>query len=283
MPLVYRRENDKREILVRLMGVLRTDLATGQVPEQPKPARPGPARPVVTTPASKFYEAKAGFANYYFNKVERDRLLAAFKKHGDFTNSKGDWSLRATGTVKGKKALVHVAVKDRGAKDEKSDLVQGIIDGIDYSLEPLKTDQETAVLKDPPGSGGLLIALYQYRQLLAVGEKGFVGDFSHGGVEPFYLPTPDKERPDFAKLRVDCEVLRTKLGGVAAKWHFSQKDQSLLGFEVTPDRDDDPCEVYLSEYEKVDGRDLPRRMEVRYGDKVFAVLNVNDWKLNAAK
>ena len=31
--------------------------------------------------------------------------------------------------------------------------------------------------------------------------------------------------------------------------------------------DEDPCEVYLSDYQAVDGRQLPHRIEVRYGDK----------------
>ena len=38
----------------------------------------------------KYFEAKDGFANYYFNKKEKDRLWGAFQKHGDFTGLKGD-------------------------------------------------------------------------------------------------------------------------------------------------------------------------------------------------
>lgn len=289
VPLVFRRENEKREILVRLMGVQRTDLATGRPPETPAPGpgrRPGrgPAtKPPVNSPATKLYEAKPGFANYYFNKLERDRLLAAFKKLGDFASVQGDWTLRATGTVKGKRAVAQLNIRDHGAPDKKGDLVVAIIDGIDYTLEPLKADQESAVYKDPPGSGGLLVALYQYRQLLAFGEKGFSGDFSHGGMEPFYPPGPEKDRIDYAKLRVDAEVLRTRLGGIPAKWYFSAKDQTLLGAEIVVDRDEDPCELYFSDYEKVDGRSLPKRIEVRQGDKSYAVLTVNAWDLKTAQ
>jgi len=42
-------------------------------------------------------------------------------------------------------------------------------------------------------------------------------------------------------------------------------------------------ERVLTEYKDVDGRKLPGRVEVRYGDKVYAVLDVNSWKLEAAK
>ena len=72
----------------------------------------------------------------------------------------------------------------------------------------------------------------------------------------------------------DPEVLRTKLAGVPAKWYFSMKDATLMGFEVTADTDDDPCEVYLSDYAKEDGRMLPRKIEVRFGDKQYVPLDV---------
>jgi serine protease Do len=81
-------------------------------------------------------------------------------------------------------------------------------------------------------------------------------------------------------------VLRTRFAGIDGKWYFSTKDGSrgqLLAFEVTPERDEDPCEVYLSDYQKVDGRMLPQRIEVRQGDKTYAVLTAKTWKLSPAK
>src|SRR5947208_980283 len=74
-------------------------------------------------PALKFFEAKKGFANYYFNRQERDRLLAAFRKHGDFTPATGDWAAKATGEVKGRKVEVRLAAKlekDKDGKDQKT-------------------------------------------------------------------------------------------------------------------------------------------------------------------
>jgi S1-C subfamily serine protease len=291
VPLVYRRENEKvaekREILVRLMGVQRQE-SPGEDGKPPQPPGPPPHRPAPhpagkPSPAQKFYEARAGYANYYFNKLERDRLLAAFKKQaGDFSPYKGDWTLKATGTVKDKRAAAVITVRDKGAKDGHSPLVQAIIDGLPYELEPLEVTQSSSALKDPPGSGGLLLALYNYRQLLAFGEKGGFREYSHGGAEPFYLPPTEKGPPDFAKLRTDAEVIRTELTGVPAKWYFG-KDATLLGFELTTDRDEDPCEVYFSDYRSVDGRSLPHKIEVRYGDKQYALLEVTEWKTDPAK
>jgi serine protease Do len=292
MPLVYRRENEKmterREILVRLMGVQRQELpgADGQPPQPgpPPPPRPQPRPAGKPSPALKFYEAKPGYANYYFNKLERDKLLGVFKKQsGDFTAARGDWTIKSIGTVKGKRAVSLITIRDKGAKDGKSPLIRGNIDDVDYDLEPLEVSEHSNALKDPPGSGGLLLALYHYHQFLAFGEKGGFREFNHGGTEPFYLPPPEKGTPEYNKLRVDAEVIRTELTGVPAKWYFSAKDQTLLGFELTPDRDEDPCEVYFSDYRNVDGRSLPHKIEARYGDKQYASLQVIGWKMEEAK
>ena len=170
-------------------------------------------------------------------------------------------------------------------KDQKNEQIAATIDGIDYALDPLSTDPEETKLENlmrPKDSGGLLLALYQYRQLLTQGEKGFTGEFVHGGVEPFYPPSVVGSPPDYRK-RVMCDVLRTNQAGVAAKWYFRRSDQDkwympqaptgeLIGFEVAVDHDEDPCEVYLSDYAQQEGGSLPGRMEVRYKDKTYAVL-----------
>jgi S1-C subfamily serine protease len=290
MPLVYRHENDKkevekREVLVRLMGYQRKVIVIDPGDEDKKPK---PPQPKIAIPAAvaKVYEAKPGFANYYFNKQERDRLLAGFHKHGDFTNLGKNWTAETEDEVKGKKSQGQFSITEE--KDDKNSkpLVKLTVNGIDYDLEPLKTGLPAEVLKDPRNSGGLLEALYQYHELMTVGEKAFPTNFSHGGIEPFYPPLPPGNKPDFAKQRVDCEVLRTESAGVSAKWYFSQKDQTLLGFEVWVEdvNKDDPCEVYLSEYAKVEGdRMLPHKFEVVYGNNRYATLNVKEYKFAAAK
>lgn len=87
LPLVYRRNNAKREILVRLMKLQRQQQQGLEEdrPRQPNPQMPQPPKPKVPdTPAAKLYEPKLGYANYYFNKLERDRLLADARKNGNF-------------------------------------------------------------------------------------------------------------------------------------------------------------------------------------------------------
>jgi S1-C subfamily serine protease len=291
IPLLYRNEKgEKREILVRLMGYERQEVqpkpGEGGPPGGPQGAQPKPKpKPPASAAVAKIFEAKPGYANYYFNKLERDRLLAGFEKQtGTFQTVQGDWTIKAIGSVQGRKTVADVRIKEHGAKDGKNPMVVGVIAGVDYGLEPLDVSQSESVYEDPPGSGGLLLALYQYRLFLAYGLKNpSWRDFSHGGSEPYYLPVPEKDRPDYAKLKVDAEVIRTELLGKTTKWYFSAKDQTLLGFEMSLDREKDPCEVSFSDYRTVGGGKMPHHIEVRYGDKTYATLDVTDYKLEPTK
>jgi S1-C subfamily serine protease len=305
VPLVYRRDNEKHEILVRLMGVQRQALEEdGEKPAEPPPRpvpvpppgeprprpgepRPRPRPPDPESPATKLFEAKRGFANYYFNKLERDRLLGAFRIQGDFTGLGGDWTIDAEfETRQQKKSDAQFSIVEEKDKDGKNTrtVVRLTLAGVKYDLDPLKSDQDVRNFQDPPGSGGLLMALYHYRRLLTLGQKGFERTFDHGGHEPFYpFPADGKKPASLQSLRVDTEVLLTEHAAVPTKWFFSPKEQTLLGFEVTIDKEQDPCEVYLSDYREKDGRRLPHRIEVRHGNERFGVFTVKSYQLSAAK
>jgi S1-C subfamily serine protease len=291
MPFTYRHKNEKKEVLVRLMGYLAREIddTTGKPaqPPQPQPQPTAKPAPKPDGPAGKLYEPKPGFSNYHFNKIVRERLMAGFKKQGDFSGLTGEWAFEGTADLPRKKgATLKVNIREEKGADGKSNktMVYFDLDGVKYDLEPLKRGEAAArQLKQPNGSGGIMLALHAYRQLLTLGEKGFVGQFAHGGSEPFYPPRADGAAPKALKdLRVDTEVLTTEEADVAAKWYFSLKDQTLLGFEVWPELRDDPCEVYFYDYKAVDGRNLPHKIEVRYGNERYGTFNISQYKLAKA-
>jgi S1-C subfamily serine protease len=281
VPLRYRHDNTKVDCLVRLMGSQETVI---ELDDMGKPKKPDAQVQVMppTGPAAKLYKAKAGFANYYFNEQHRDQLLAGFKKHGDFSGVGGEWIIECDATTDKKKTDARFVIREEKAKDAKtgSTVVRLTFDDLKYELEPLKEGQKVRELTQPTDSGGLMMALYHYRELLTHGEKGFVGHFYHGGMEPFYPPPANGPYPKVpGELRVDAEVLITEHADVEGRWFFSPKDYSLLGFEVTVERHDDPCEVFFYDYKPVDGRSFPHRFEVRYGGKRFAIFQVKSAKL----
>lgn len=288
LPLMIRRDNRRYELLVRLMGNQADVIERPNQPPAPG-GPPAPPRPqsVPKRPASvggeraKMYEARKGYSNWYFNALERDKLLDAFKKAaGDFSAVGGKWAL--TGNFE--------------MADRKGPMAAEIAPGADGSTVRLKLNIETtlqplqqtdlAQQQEPIGSGGLMMALYHYQRFLTLGPKGFEGLFAHGGYEPYYPFPADGSAPkSLASLRVDCAVLNTKHGSVNCKWFFSRKDGTLLGFETYLAKegenleDRDPCEVSFHDYKDVDGRKLPHTMQVRYRDKLYAVLKVAGYRL----
>jgi S1-C subfamily serine protease len=495
VPMVYRHNNEKHAVLVRLMKLQKEENDQQQQGPKPRP-QPGPPRPPVPvrkTAASVLYQPKKGFANYYFNRQERDRLMTGFHKHGDFSALSGDWVMTADVELNGKRTVAELAVRevleDRGpdgrpvarvgtyhlrpetlltlpdsdnppadeskvrkavrkaadllrtnarafpqefwAQDTEEDkfkqqvletqknvaFIQArVLDaleqlrdlskdrdkdtsvqwraGYDYYhgklaafsayvahynrrlgelrkdppkrdpkihrgwrmapeskldagpevrrlaneatdvwnkmikdyrgnemadrarkekeiqlglrweptggtktvvrlqgveesallLDPLQLEQATGTLSQPRGSGGLMVALYQYRRLLTLGPGGFEQYADHGGHEPLYPPGADGNLASRLARRVGTEVLRTEHAAVPAKWYFSLQDQSLLGFEVFPEEEGaDPCEVYLSDYRPEDGRMLPHRIDVWHGDKPYAVLTNVRYQMTPTK
>jgi S1-C subfamily serine protease len=284
LPLVYRRDAEKREILVRLMGVIKQELPAEKQDDPKQPPQPQqPPPPPPSGPAAKFFEAKPGFANFYFNKLERDKLLTAFATQcGDFNEVKGDWTIALKGNLRGAKKETNstIEILEKGAST--GPVVKAKIDGVDDDVELLGKDVKTEAFKVPAGSGGLLAAIYMYKQVVTAGTANVSSDITDGGTEPFYPLAADGSKPDYSKVRVDCDVLRSKFSGFTAKWYFSPKDHTLLGGEVMIDREEDPCELYFSDYKKVDGRMLPHHIDVHYGDKTFASWSVESYKLNPA-
>jgi len=290
VPLAIRREResggaDTRQMLVRLMGYERQEPESPQ-PPKPVPGRPGqpmpPAapKPAADSPALKLFEAKAGYANWYFNKMARDRLLANLKVRSDFSAKTGDWVMRSKAYLGEKGREGSAVFRWAAGTGATPDRMMALIDGIDFTLEPLKTDLSAQSLRDPPGSGGLLSALYQVRQLFQKGGSGFVGDTSHGGMEPYY-PPQDKDPEDWSVVRVDTEVLRVALGGVESKLFFQPGAEGylLVGLEATLDRDEDPCEIHFGDYRPVDGKLLPFKIMVSHAGRPYCRLEVQSWDL----
>ena len=301
MPLEYRRGNDTKVSLVRLMGYQPTVDPTKKNNPPPKDA-PVPKGVPAAGPqgdGAKFYKAKKGFANYWFNEQGQKRAIEGFAKHGDFKAVAGDWVIDGNYEKDGRTGDMKIAIVEEkvvGNDKETRSVIRGNFN-TDYVLEPLRSKQDDKDLMVPPSSGGLLMAMYHYNRFLTLGTKGFDSNtgYSHGGTEPVYVqPISGPETKSFKDIRIMAEVIRTEYAGVAGKWYFYRselnpqlagnskyKEYELIGFEIFVAHDQDPCEVYLHESKEINGRLLPGKIEVRHGDKRYAVLSIKEWKLGA--
>jgi hypothetical protein len=68
-------------------------------------------------------------------------------------------------------------------------------------------------------------------------------------------------------------------GGVQCRCYFDPAQGTLAALEMYPDAEADPCEVYFSDYREFEGRLMPSRMEVRFGDEIFGQFKFSEIKL----
>jgi hypothetical protein len=244
----------------------------GKPGDQPKPL-PKPdsdLEEAIRTPVpealKKQYEERTGYANFYFNRENVQRIWKELVARGDFSKVGGHWTITGQPVAAGQPMPVQPAAGDKitvHLADEQSD--------IDLPTGPSKisvADGLDAVL-NPPGSGGLLAALHLWRKLL-VGGPGKFGQVTYEGTCPL---------PGHVGL---FDVLTGIGEGVETHFYCDPANGTLVCVEMFPDDEADPCEVYFSDYREEAGRFLPHRMEVRHGDDVFGVFVLSGFDLQPA-
>jgi len=198
------------------------------------------------------YEARSGYANYYFNKLNRERIWKANLARGDFSSLAGPWMFSGD--------LVGGGTFEIKLTDKEASIALPLGD------TKLEVSDDLAAVLNPPGSGGLLATLHLWRKL-QVGGPGKYGQLVYLGT----MPLVGHERP------VDVVVGTT--GGVDCHFMFDTSDGSLVALEMYPEVDTEPCEVYFSDYRESEGRFVPHRLEVHYGDNLFAIMNITKVEL----
>ena len=225
-------------------------------PGQPKPLAI-PLPPPMPEVVKKHFEAKKGFANYYFNKLQQERVWKAWSGRANFAGLDGAWTM--TGQWEGGgKVVFRLTDADGLLKLHSGDMKWDAAQPLGSSLLP-------------PGSGGLMPALYLWRRLALEGIK-------HFGQEVEYLGTAPLAGHDQAMHGARlADVLIGKYRDVECWFYFDPAQGDLLALEMYPSENADPCEVYFSGYHDVDGRRLPARMEVRTGDGPFGAFSLEQF------
>lgn len=302
VPMVFRRnETERKEILVRLQSY-QAQVIQPKKENQPPQPRPQPKEPEgapVPTDVKKMFKEKKGFANFYFNELAQAKLLDRFKKLGDFSAFGGAWNIEGRFAQEGRNGRFSVAITEEIDEVLKSPKPKSTVqlNEVPYVLYPLQIGRSDVDRSEPPRSGGLAMAFYHLHRFLTKSPKDFESAFQHGGNEPIYVFPTDGSKPvDLKESRILCEVIRTEHGAVPCKWYFFRKDLNpgaksaiypdgaLIAFETfISERDQDPCEVYFSEFRAVDGKQLPHKMDVRYGEHHFGVLNIEKYTMKPTK
>jgi serine protease Do len=288
VPLSYRRDGKRYDILVRLPGLHHEDELLQAIeghrmeepmplpppdedskPKTPKPGekpdgekkhKPNNLRPAITPPAAEIPEIvknhfleKRGYANYYFNTLNQNRVWNLWTDRCGLADQRGAWSLSGS-LPNGGPFNLELNESGIGLKGPSLQFLWTAGDDLSQSL-------------DPQHSGGLFAALYLWRRLALEGPSRFG--------ELYYLGTaPLVGREGLTDVLVGVHK------GVECRFYFDTAEGHLLALEMFPQEETDPCEVYFSEYHDVDGRQLPGRMEVRYGDEVFGIFTINNFRFD---
>ena len=289
--IAFRENGETVETIVRLMGVHRQDELIGKMasalpppPPAPEPknkegddkddekekekAKPGPAprlpagrapKPKTPIPASvkKFLTAKKGFANYFFNNLQRERFIKSLRSQSPKHEGKKLQAWQIIGETVAKADGKPLPVKIRVDSGNMALLV-----GENAIQTKTKADLYDAV--ENRSIVGVLPALDAWRRMLRSGPDKF-GDSYYLGSMPL-----GGERP----LR-DCMVGLD--GELEVRWLYHPDNELVEAVEVFADRDSDPAEVWIEwNGDKIDTLDL------RYGVDSLLKIKVNSWKITEA-
>ncbi len=267
VPISFLHEGDRIDTFVRLTGVhspeelLARIQPNRQQPEgkpmpegQPNPAAPKEPAPQLPDVVKPFFTARRGFANYHFNKLNQDRIWDTYIDQTKPESITGDWTLRGQLGNLGDVSIVLSKTR------VDAELPQGKAFAV--------LDNDLGQQEAPRGSGGLLVALHLWKHIQQTGIGQF-GDVYYLGS----MPTPKQDEKQ--------DVLVATHSVIECRFYFSPSTGLLTSMEMYPDLGVDPCEIYFSEYESVNGRMLPRHLEVIHGDTVYGELLLKDFEFSS--
>ncbi len=292
VPIVIRRDGQEQTQLVRLVG-LHTEgqlarLVAGESPEPPKPKSYKPDKPQDKEPShdegekldraaqqaadnaddegdvpgrpnfklvKSMLETRPGFANYYFNRLERQQVWSRLQKLGDFSKTQPTWKL--TG-----KLATEPTPTEIGLASDKASLAIGR-----KSVE-LSLSDAMAVVADKNQEEGILIAMRAWQQLLQEGPDK-IGSTIYLGTAPIY-PTLDRS---LAGMQI-CDCLQTTWYDAMVRFYVPVGSSEVSCIEVFGESGNDPVELYLDQYREVNGLMWPGRARLQYGTEPLFVVAI---------
>jgi S1-C subfamily serine protease len=287
VPLVYARDGKQTEIFVRLEGLhagdTLFDLVQGKAdraeqpqepdkpnPEkQPKPDEPEPEqlplkpadepkKEAIEIPdaAKQLIEDRRGFANYYFNRINRDRLWNGWTDSLQGDQLAENWKL--TGKLQNGQAI-DVVIGDTvsgGRFPSGAELID---------LSRSASDQLT-----PDETGGLLLALTMWRALLNDGIDRF-GQVYYWGTLPLISSGQTHD-----VLIATRDVMEMRI-------YFDAENGLPLALEMFADVEFDPCELYFADYRQTPGGLFPFEIRVEYAGRTYGTMKLDAVEFVPAK
>ena len=243
----FRQENQIVETWIRVSPLHSIEeleeIAKGKPVESPEPEQPlSKSKEKVKEPddplASSF-ESRRGFANYYFNRNELDRVLNLSKAVKRWPTPSKNW--KWSGTVRGEQTEFMVESRPEEIESKFGEQLQKI--GAARGWGELV---ETKSLH----SSSLALRLWQQWHTIGpriMGEATYLGTTTIIG---------ENEPVDFSKVST---------GEVEAFFYTAPDDGRILLIEIEANGKTDRLEVYFVEYERQDDMLVPSQIRIGFG------------------
>ena len=199
IPVVYRREGRPTEIFVELAGVhtpaMLNELMAGRRGKpsaqnkpgnKPKPNPLAPDLKDLPDTIRKFYERRFGYANFFFNRIELERVQRTLEQK-KISSEDRESTWRYQGHLEAGGSFT-IELNDQSAKIS---LPTGI-SRWEQTVADAGLAAEAGFDASPPGSGGMLAALTMWRRLLLKGPKNLGGRITYWGQQPLYSKTTNQ-------------------------------------------------------------------------------------------
>ncbi|MEI6539319.1 MAG: hypothetical protein WCO86_07285 [Planctomycetota bacterium] len=208
-----------------------------QDPEQQDSEEIKPDGTAEDVPASlkSLFVARDGFCNYYFNEIQRLRLLTALKER---VASNGDpkpvWGVTFT--------------SDPGSQLAGELTIAASAVGMNLNNRPfLQSTTDPQIDEESPQLPGLLIAMNQVRRLLSCDAAEFTEQQAAG--RTFHLP-----------LKKDVDVLLTREGVRTCRWYFDESSTLPVAVDLEYAQGIDDARLLFADWADRNGVVFPGRI-----------------------
>ncbi|MCG8448849.1 MAG: trypsin-like peptidase domain-containing protein, partial [Pirellulales bacterium] len=269
VPISFRREGETFDTFVRLMSLHDPsqlyDLVQqpieppqGEPPEeeeqQPrKPIFPQFARkkPKLPEEVAQRYVERRGYANYWYNLQRQQQLWESYQAQGGMASAGYRWNIR--GSIGGGSEFHLQMFSDEATlRTAQGQFAADFVEDLERQLSP-------------PRSGGLLLAIHLWQRMLDKGLRQY-GEVYYLG----QLPSgPGGEM-------VDCLV--GIYAGTEMHFQFSPASGELVGLNMFPDEQSDPCRVQFSDYGEIAGHRVPRRWRLQFAEEEPVDYRIEQWE-----
>ncbi len=265
IPIRFRNDSGVVETYIRLQNLhLASELEEiikGESPQQKLPRKPpggkdpAPGDPVPNgkektdaphqlLPTKRdavddLFVEKRGYTNYYFNRVELDRILGLQAARGTWKDSSESWKI--SGEIPGENLAVEMLLSDASLTLRLGDKTETV-----HPLQgwPKWIKQRSSI--------GAVMGMRIWQQWNRIGPR-LMGEAVYLGRNPV------------VGRELLLDVTRITVSDFDVMVYSSPESGLIEVIEVFSDKQTDPVELFFEKYETVDGRATPKTIRLAYG------------------